>query len=107
MPSVRYIDDEGDEHIVDGRDGDSVMETAVLNGVSGIVGQCGGALACATCHVYVDRMWQERTGRASEVEVEMLEGALAEFRPESRLSCQLLLDGSLDGLLVTVAPDQL
>ncbi|MCZ4552453.1 2Fe-2S ferredoxin [Williamsia limnetica] len=107
MPIVTYVDDAGEAQEIDGQDGDSVMETAVTNGVSGIVGQCGGSLACATCHVYIHQSWRTRTGSASELEEEMLEGALAEHRPESRLSCQIVLDDSLDGLTVTVAPDQL
>lgn len=107
MPKVVYKGLDGQEHKVDADSGQSVMEAAVQNDVPGIVGQCGGSLACASCHVYVQRPWTEKTGAPSDMEDEMLEGALAERRPESRLSCQLIMCDEFDGLTVEVAPEQL
>ncbi|MDT0201692.1 2Fe-2S iron-sulfur cluster-binding protein [Nocardioides sp. AE5] len=107
MPGVVYFDPYGEEHRIDADEGQSVMETAVANGVPGIVGQCGGSLACASCHVYVHDEWLARTGEVSEMEDDMLDGAMAERRPQSRLSCQIRMSDDLDGLTVEVAPEQL
>lgn len=107
MPRVTYTDPNGSAQTIDGDAGVSVMDVALKNGVRGIVAECGGALNCASCHVYVDEAWLDRTGLASEEEDEMLEGALAERLPNSRLSCQIILGPDLDGLQVTVAPQQL
>ncbi|MGI5994881.1 2Fe-2S iron-sulfur cluster-binding protein [Saccharomonospora viridis] len=105
MPRVTYIVD-GVKQTVEGATGDSVMITAVQNGLDGIVAECGGSCSCATCHVYVDEAWIERTGRATEEESELLEGAMSPPRPTSRLSCQIELSDELDGLVVEVAPEQ-
>lgn len=107
MPTVVYIDPHGAEHTVDAEVGQSVMQAAVRNGVPGVVGQCGGSLACASCHVYVQGPWAERIGEVSDMEDDMLDGAMAERRPESRLSCQVRVCDDLDGLTVEVAPEQL
>ncbi|MBC9734307.1 2Fe-2S iron-sulfur cluster-binding protein [Nocardioides marmotae] len=107
MPTVVYIDPRGAEHAVDAEVGQSLMQAAVRHGVPGVVGQCGGSLACASCHVYVREPWGERTGEVSDMEDDMLDGAMAERRPESRLSCQVQVRDDLDGLTVEVAPEQL
>ena len=107
MPTVVFIGLQGEQHTVDAEPGQSVMEAAVRNDVPGIVGQCGGSLACASCHVYVQDPWVDLTGGASEMEDDMLDGAMAERRPQSRLSCQLAMCAELDGLTVEVAPEQL
>lgn len=107
MPTVVFIGLDGKQHAVAADPGQSVMETAVRNDVPGIVGQCGGSLACASCHVYVQEPWLARTGAPSDMEDDMLDGAMAERRPESRLSCQLSMGAELDGLTVEVAPEQL
>ena len=107
MLTVVYTDPNGAEHAVSATAGKSVMESAVSHGVPGVVGQCGGSLACASCHVYVKEGWLSRTGEVSEMEDDMLDGALAERLPESRLSCQIRLTEDLDGLRVVVAPEQL
>lgn len=107
MPTVVYTDPSGAEHAVSETVGKSVMESAVSHGVPGVVGQCGGSLACASCHVYVEERWISRTGEVSDMEDDMLDGALAERLPESRLSCQIRLSEDLDGLRVQVAPEQL
>ena len=106
MPSVTYISPDGTETTLEGRDGDSVMDLAVKNGVKGIVAECGGACACATCHVYVDESFSDEVGEAGDLEDDMLDGAAAERRPTSRLSCQIKLRSELDGMRVTIAPEQ-
>ena len=83
----------------------SVMEIAVRNGIRGIEADCGGACACATCHVYVDPSWQEKAGAAEGNEADMLEFAI-EPKTNSRLCCQIKLSEALDGLVVTVAESQ-
>lgn len=105
MTQVRYIQDDEVE-IIDGVNGDSVMMTAVQNGTDGIVAECGGSLSCATCHVYVDEGWMDRTGSAGEDEWEMLEGAMSPAGPTSRLSCQIELTDELDGLTVRIPEEQ-
>ena len=107
MPTVVFIDPHGERQVVDAVPGQSVMETAVGHDVAGVVGQCGGSLACASCHVYVQEPWDAQVGGPSDMEDDMLDGALAERRPESRLSCQLTVCAELDGITVEVAPEQL
>lgn len=107
MPHVHYTDPTGIVHDVDGAVGISVMVLAVRNGVPGIIAECGGSLNCASCHVYVSEEWVELTGRAEGDEEAMLEGALADQLPGSRLSCQVVLGPELDGLQVTVPAEQI
>jgi 2Fe-2S ferredoxin len=110
VPKISYIDPKGDQHDIDAHLGATVMDTAVKNGVPGIVAECGGFLSCASCHVHVDEAWIEKVGRAEdnddETEHEILDGAMAERTPGSRLSCQIVVTEELDGLLVRVAPEQ-
>lgn len=91
MSTVIYTTDGGDVTTIDGRPGDSVMETAVRNGVPGIVGECGGSLSCATCHVFVAPETLELVGGPGDLEDEMLDGTAVDRRDESRLSCQIRL----------------
>ena len=105
MPQVTYIEFDGSEHQVEVPEGVSVMEGACKNGVSGIRAECGGALTCATCHVYVDPAWVEKTGQRGEMEEELLDFAF-DVRPESRLSCQIRMTPELDGLLVRLPEHQ-
>jgi 2Fe-2S ferredoxin len=100
MPKVTYRAADGGERTLDVAVGLSVMEGAMRNDVEGIVAECGGSCMCATCHVYVDEAFTERMPSPSEEESEMLEEVVAERRPNSRLSCQLLITPELDGLLV-------
>jgi 2Fe-2S ferredoxin len=104
MPHVTYISAEGTARTVRGDAGQSVMEVARRNGIEGIVGECGGSCACATCHVYIDEKWREAAGPPSPDEAEML-GFVFDRRPESRLSCQVRLNPALDGLIVRT-PDR-
>ena len=106
MTRITYVAHDGRTFTVDGRDGDSVMQTAVLNGVGGIIGECGGSMMCATCHCYVDEEWAERTGPRQEGEEDMLDSAASEVLPTSRLSCQIKLTPALDGLAVRLPPAQ-
>jgi len=104
MPKITYIDHAGTARTVDAEVGATVMETAIKNGIPGIEAECGGACACATCHVYVDEAWREKTGDPSQMEEDMLDFAF-EVRKESRLSCQIKVAADLDGLIVQV-PDK-
>ncbi|NEM08900.1 2Fe-2S iron-sulfur cluster-binding protein [Geodermatophilus normandii] len=106
MPTIGYVQPDGSRREVQAPAGTSVMKNAVLNDVPGIVAECGGSLMCATCHVYVDPADAERLPALSDDEDEMLEVAAAERRETSRLSCQLTVDESLDGLTVHVPEAQ-
>ncbi len=106
MVKVTYVAADGTETTVDGEEGASVMQTAVDNDIDGIVGECGGSMMCATCHCYVDDAWADKTGDRHEDEDDMLEGAASEVREHSRLSCQIKLQDSLDGLIVHMPEEQ-
>lgn len=106
MALVTYIEHDGTEHKVEVPSGDSVMQGAVNNMVPGIVAECGGGLACATCHCYVDDAWIGRVGPPAETEVEMLESAADDRQPGSRLSCQITVTNELDGLVVRLPASQ-
>jgi 2Fe-2S ferredoxin len=106
MPEITYFSPDGTQTTLNARDGDSAMETAVKNGVMGIVAECGGACACATCHVYVDEPFRVAVGEPGDLEDDMLDGTVAERLPNSRLSCQITMNESLDGLTVHIAPKQ-
>ena len=106
MPTIVYVQPDGSRREVEASAGSSVMRTAVLNGVPGIVAECGGSLMCATCHVYVEPGDLRRVPPRSEEEDEMLEVTEAERRDTSRLSCQLTVEDALDGLTVHVPAAQ-
>jgi 2Fe-2S ferredoxin len=99
MAKIIFIDVSGSSQVVEAENGSTVMETAVRNDVSGIEASCGGARACATCHVYVDEEWLEMVGGPSPMEEEMLDFGY-DVRPNSRLSCQIKVSDDLDGLVV-------
>ena len=99
MPQITFIDAQGTARTVEAANGATVMETAIRNDVPGIVAECGGACACATCHVYVDEAWVGAVGGASQMEQDMLDFA-SDVRPNSRLSCQIKVSPELDGLVV-------
>ena len=105
MAKVKYIDAAGGEHAVEVPLGASVMEGAVRNNIQGIDADCGGACACATCHVYVDDAWMERVGARSEMEDSLLDFAEG-VQPNSRLSCQIKTVAELDGLVVHLPVSQ-
>jgi len=104
MTKVIYIEHSGARHEVDVPDGYTVMEGAVNNQIPGIDGDCGGACACATCHVYVEEEWRAKTGEPSPMEEDMLDFGY-DVRPNSRLSCQIKVTDELDGLVVRT-PDK-
>jgi 2Fe-2S ferredoxin len=107
MPIVTYIEANGAKHAVDVPAGENVMRGAVNNGVEGIVGECGGGLACATCHCYVDDAWAAVVGGPSSAdERDMLESAADQVRATSRLSCQIEVTPELDGLVVLLPERQ-
>ena len=105
MAKITYIEHNGKEHVIDVKNGLSVMEGAVKNNIPGIDADCGGACACATCHVYVDDAWRDKTGTASAMEESMLDFA-ENVEPNSRLSCQIKVSDELDGLIVRMPESQ-
>ena len=104
MATITFIQNDGTERVVQAEPGMTVMEAAVKNGVVGIAAECGGACACATCHVYVEEAWREPTGSPEQMEEDMLDFAF-DVRPSSRLSCQIKVTEALDGLIVRI-PDK-
>ncbi len=105
MPKITFIDAAGTARTVEAQIGQTVMEAAIRNGVPGIDAECGGACACATCHVYVDEAWVAVTGEPSTMEEDMLDFA-SEVKPNSRLSCQIKIGEALDGLVVRTPAQQ-
>jgi 2Fe-2S ferredoxin len=106
MPRVTFIAPDGALHTVEAEIDATVMETAMRKDVPGIIAACGGCCLCATCHVYVDPDWLEKTGQRSDEEEDMLYTAI-DVAPNSRLSCQIRITEELDGLKVRVAPRQI
>ena len=105
MPRITFIEPDGFRHEINAPVGVTLMETARQNGVQGILALCGGACACATCHVYVESEWLPKLGEREEMEQGMLESAW-EPRANSRLSCQIHVSAELDGLVVRVPQRQ-
>ena len=107
MGNVTYIEADGTSHTVEVEVGENVMRGALDHDLPGIVGECGGGLACATCHCYVDDAWTQITGGpTSQDEIDMLESTAAEVTPASRLSCQIVMTAALDGLVVHLPEKQ-
>ena len=104
MAKITFVDHEGTRREVVAENGMTVMEAAVKNSIPGIDADCGGACACATCHVYVDAAWTGKVGKAESMEEDMLDFAF-DVRDNSRLSCQIKVTDELDGLVVTT-PDK-
>jgi len=105
MARITYIEHTGKEHVVEVQSGLSIMEGAVKNMVPGIDADCGGACACATCHLYVDEAFLNKTGEKDAMEESMLDFA-EDVKPESRLSCQIEVTDELDGLIVRLPVSQ-
>lgn len=105
MPLITFLSSTGDAMSVEGANGQSLMEVAKRHGVDGIVGECGGSCACATCHVLIDACWWDTVGEPSPGEADMLDFALARG-PTSRLSCQIRIRPALHGLIVRVPERQ-
>ncbi|WP_321781655.1 2Fe-2S iron-sulfur cluster-binding protein [Burkholderia pyrrocinia] len=106
MPIVTYILRDGERREIEVPAGTSVMEAAIHNNVRGIDAECGGCLSCATCHVYVDASSTADLPSPDESELELLDGVAAERRPESRLSCQIVMTPAMSGLVVQIAQKQ-
>ncbi|GGF49437.1 (2Fe-2S) ferredoxin [Aliidongia dinghuensis] len=105
MAEVKFVAHDGSSKAIEVTPGISLMEAAVRNDVAGIDALCGGALACATCHIYIDPAWSERVGAATGDELEMLDNC-QDVRPSSRLACQIAMREDLAGLVVEVPRSQ-
>ena len=105
MPQITYIGADGTSRTVEAETGSNVMEAAIKHGVPGIEAECGGACACATCHVYVDEAWRAIVGEPSPMEEDMLDFGY-DVKPNSRLSCQIKVTAEIDGLVVRVPERQ-
>ena len=106
MPHITYITPKGETHTMDVPAGDSVMEGAIQNNIDGILAECGGALMCATCHVYVEEKFLPLLKPKAEDEDAMLETTASPRKSNSRLSCQLHVTVAFDGLVVHTPPTQ-
>ena len=98
---VRFVGQDGAETIAEGLEGDTVLRFATDNSVDGIIGECGGSMACATCHGYVDDQWIDKLEAPGEAELAMLSGCI-DVREGSRLTCQIVMTRELDGLTIHV-----
>jgi 2Fe-2S ferredoxin len=105
MPKILFIEHNGKQHLIDAEAGKSVMQNALDNLVPGIVGECGGACSCATCHGYIDPAWAQKIPAKSENEEMLLDGAM-HTEPNSRLTCQIMMDAEMDGLVVRLPISQ-
>jgi 2Fe-2S ferredoxin len=105
MPKITYVQPDGKQQTVEAENGLTVMEVAKKNMIDGVDAECGGACACATCHVYVDAAWREKVGKPSAMEEDMLDFAF-DVREESRLCCQIKVTDALDGLVLRVPAKQ-
>tara|TARA_B100001029_G_scaffold127156_1_gene106215 strand:- start:23 stop:343 length:321 start_codon:yes stop_codon:yes gene_type:complete len=105
MPKITYIDYNGKSETIEVSSGLSVMEGAIQNNINGIDADCGGSMACATCHVYVQEKWLNKLSKIEDAEQDMLDMAF-EPKKNSRLSCQILISDELDGLVVTTPKKQ-
>ena len=105
MPKITYIEHSGKSHTINVANGLSVMEGAVQNNIPGIDADCGGSMACATCHVYVKEEWFDKLPKKEDGEEDMIDMAY-EPKKFSRLSCQLTVSDELDGLIVNVPKKQ-
>ena len=105
MAQITYVDHLGKKKTIEVENGLTVMEGAIQNNIPGIDADCGGSMACATCHVYVDNEWYGKIPKAEEAEQDMIDMA---FKPKknSRLSCQIIVSDELNGLIVTTPEKQ-
>jgi len=105
MPKIQVTDWSGNVHDIEGHAGDTLMETIKAAGIDDLAAICGGCCSCAICHVYVDEPWLDKLPEQEEDEYELVADTEV-HRPNSRLSCQIELTESLDGLAVTIAPEE-
>ncbi|TXT41095.1 MAG: ferredoxin 2Fe-2S [Comamonadaceae bacterium] len=106
MANITFVEASGQSTTVNLADGWNLMQGAIANGIDGILGECGGSCACATCHCYVDESWLDNLPPASENELGMLENVAAERRPNSRLACQIKATAALEGLIIQLPETQ-
>ncbi|GMP04247.1 2Fe-2S iron-sulfur cluster-binding protein [Bradyrhizobium sp. TM239] len=106
MPAITFVHPDGKSERVETADGESAMQAATRHGLDGILAECGGNAMCATCHVYVDESWLARLPAVADDEDALLDGAAAERRPTSRLSCQIAVTSELDGLVLKLPERQ-
>ncbi len=107
MAKIHFIQPDGTRVSVEAKNGQPAMHAAMTHNVAGILGECGGSMACATCHVYVDDAWLGRLPAMSGLENEMLDATAAERRAGSRLSCQIEVSDALDGLVLALPDAQI
>ena len=105
MAKINYITHDNQIHTIDVQNGLTVMEGAVQNDIPGIDADCGGSMACATCHVYVEEKWFNKLPKSEDAEIDMIDMAV-EPKKNSRLSCQLIVSDELEGLKVTTPEKQ-
>ena len=105
MPKITYIDSTGNKKTINVENGLSIMEGAIQNNIPGIDADCGGGMACATCHVYVKEEWFNKLNKAEDAEQDMIDMAF-EPKKNSRLSCQIIVTDELDGLVVKTPSKQ-
>ncbi len=105
MPKIIYKDYQGTSKTIEVESGFTVMEGAIQKEIPGIDADCGGSMACATCHVYVDEKWIDKIPKAEDAEIDMIDMAF-EPKKNSRLSCQIIVNEELDGLVVTTPEKQ-
>ena len=106
MPQITYVHPNGTREVLDVPVGTSVMRGAILNGIDGIVAECGGVCMCSTCHVFVDEAFMSKLPPADDTEEAVLEIAAIERQPNSRLSCQIKVTAELEGLIVRMPEKQ-
>ena len=105
MVKIKFVESNGTEHLCEGEVGMTLMEVAIKNDIQAISADCGGACACATCHVYVRQDWQGKTGQANDLEEDMLDFAV-HVKDNSRLSCQIKVTDDLDGIVLDMPENQ-
>ena len=105
MPKLTFIQPDGSQQVVDADVGSTIMEAAKRADIAGSDAECGGACACATCHVYVDDAWRAKAGKQAAMEEDMLDFAF-DVREQSRLSCQIKVTAELDGMILRVPAKQ-
>ncbi|MFV0276691.1 MAG: 2Fe-2S iron-sulfur cluster-binding protein [Parahaliea sp.] len=105
MVTITYIENDGRTFEVEAEVGSTIMQTAVDNGIEGILAECGGACSCATCHCYIDEAWVEKVGEANPMEKEMLDFAV-DPKDNSRLGCQVDITADFNGLVVHLPASQ-
>lgn len=104
MPNLVVVTRRGEEKVIEGKHGVSLMETIREGDIAELLALCGGCCSCATCHVFIDAAWTERVGPAGPDEEALLSGS-AHKQATSRLSCQVIIDNAMDGMKVTIAPE--